>query len=130
MSTCAIDTTAVPAVIKQAAQALGIRGELVVLGLGAEEFPIDAIDIMQNGKVIRGSIEGDSDPQEMVPRLLGLHAAGQFDVDDAGHDLPVHRDQPGDRRRARREGRQAGPGVVSRADRVEPGPASHPSAGH
>ncbi|WP_372727162.1 NAD(P)-dependent alcohol dehydrogenase [Nocardioides sp.] len=77
----AIDTTAVPAVIKQAAQALGPRGELVILGLGAEEFSLDAIDLMQNGKVVRGSVEGDSDPLEMVPRLLGLSAAGQFDVD-------------------------------------------------
>ena len=80
-STGAIDTTAVPAVIKQAAQALAIRGELVILGLGAEEFPIDAIDLMQNGKVVRGCVEGDSDPLEMVPRLLGLTAGGQFDVD-------------------------------------------------
>ncbi|MCW2766383.1 MAG: Alcohol dehydrogenase, zinc-binding domain protein [Nocardioides sp.] len=78
----AIDTTAVPAVIKQAAQALGVRGELVILGLGADEFPVDAIDIMQNGKVIRGSVEGDSDPLEMVPRLLALRAEGKFDVDD------------------------------------------------
>ena len=81
-SSGAIDTTAVPAVIKQAAQALGVKGELVILGLGAEEFPVDAIDIMQNGKVIRGSVEGDSDPLEMVPRLLALRADGRFDVDD------------------------------------------------
>ena len=53
----------------------------MILGLGAEEFPIDAIDLMQNGKVVRGSVEGDSDPLEMVPRLLALTAAGKFDVD-------------------------------------------------
>lgn len=81
-TTGAVDTTAVPAVIKQAAQALGVRGQLVILGLGAEEFPVDAIDIMQNGKVIRGSVEGDSDPLTMVPRLIEMHQAGQFDVDD------------------------------------------------
>lgn len=81
-TTGAIDTTAVPEVIKHAAQALGVRGELVILGLGAPEFPVDAIDIMQNGKVIRGSVEGDSDPLEMVPRLIELNQAGKFDVDD------------------------------------------------
>jgi aryl-alcohol dehydrogenase len=80
-ATAAIDTTAVPAVIKQAAQSLAVRGQLVILGLGAEEFPVDAIDLMQNGKVIRGSVEGDSDPLEMVPRLLRLSAEGKFDVD-------------------------------------------------
>ena len=77
----AVDTTAVPAVIKQAAQALGVRGQLVILGLGAEEFPLDAIDLMQNGKVVRGSVEGDSDPLTMVPRLLAMQQAGTFDVD-------------------------------------------------
>jgi aryl-alcohol dehydrogenase len=81
-ATYGIDTTAVPAVVKQAQQSLGIRGTLVVLGLGAEEYVVDAIDMLQNGKIVKGSIEGDSDPQEMVPRLIALNAAGQFPVDD------------------------------------------------
>ena len=69
-----------PTVLTEAAQALAVRGELVVLGLGAPEFSVDAIDLMQNGKVVRGSVEGDSDPLEMVPRLLRLNAEGTFDV--------------------------------------------------
>ncbi len=77
----AIDTTAVSAVVKQAQQALKVRGTLVALGLGAEEYAIDAIDLLQTGKVIKASIEGDSDPLEMVPRLIALNAAGEFDVD-------------------------------------------------
>jgi aryl-alcohol dehydrogenase len=77
-----IDTTAIPAVVKQAQQSLAVRGTLVALGLGAEEYPIDAIDLLQNGKVIRSSVEGDADPQEMVPRLIAMNAAGTFDVDD------------------------------------------------
>ena len=81
-ATYGIDTTAVPEVVKQAQQSLAIRGTLVVLGLGAEEYVVDAIDMLQNGKIVKGSIEGDSDPQEMVPRLIALHQAGQFDVDD------------------------------------------------
>ena len=78
----AIDTTAISAVVKQAQQALKVRGTLVALGLGAEEYAIDAIDLLQTGKVIKASIEGDSDPLEMVPRLIALNAAGEFDVDD------------------------------------------------
>ncbi len=77
----AIDTTAISAVVKQAQQALKVRGTLVALGLGAEEYAIDAIDLLQTGKVIKASIEGDSDPLEMVPRLIALNAAGEFDVD-------------------------------------------------
>ncbi|MBI2244121.1 MAG: NAD(P)-dependent alcohol dehydrogenase [Nocardioides sp.] len=80
----AIETTAVPAVLKEAAQSLGVRGTLVVLGLDMSrpEFPVDAIDLLQNGKVVRGSVEGDSDPLEMVPRMLRLNAEGKFPVDD------------------------------------------------
>ena len=77
-----IDTTAIPAVVKQAQQSLAARGTLVALGLGAEEYPIDAIDLLQNGKIVRSSVEGDADPQEMVPRLIAMNAAGEFDVDD------------------------------------------------
>ena len=77
----AIDTTAISAVFKQAQQALKVRGTLIALGLGAEEYAIDAIDLLQTGKVIKASIEGDSDPLEMVPRLIALNAAGEFDVD-------------------------------------------------
>ena len=77
----AIDTTAISAVVKQAQQSLRSRGTLIALGLGAEEYTIDALDLLQTGKVIRSTIEGDSDPQEMVPRLIALNAAGEFDVD-------------------------------------------------
>ncbi len=58
-----------------------VRGTLVALGLGAEEYAIDAIDLLQNGKIMRSSIEGDSDPQEMVPRLIAMNGSGEFDVD-------------------------------------------------
>jgi aryl-alcohol dehydrogenase len=77
----AIDTTALSEVVKQAQQSLRMRGTLVALGLGAEEYVLDAIDLLQNGKVVRSSIEGDSDPQEMVPRLIAMNQAGDFDVD-------------------------------------------------
>jgi len=80
----AVETTAVPAVLTDAARALAVRGTLIVLGLDMSrpEFPVDAIDLLQNGKVVRGSVEGDSDPLEMVPRMLRLHAEGRFPVDD------------------------------------------------
>jgi aryl-alcohol dehydrogenase len=82
-ATGAVETTAVPAVVGDAVRALGLRGTLVVLGLDMAhpEFSVDAVDLLQSGKVIRGSIEGDSDPATMVPRLLELAAAGRFDVD-------------------------------------------------
>lgn len=77
----AIDTTAVSAVVKQAQQSLAPRGTLVALGLGAEEYSIDAIDLLQSGKRIMSSIEGESVPQETIPALLALAAEGRFPVE-------------------------------------------------
>lgn len=77
----AIDTTAVPSVVKQGMQALGSRGTLVALGLGAEEYPIDATDLLQGGKRLMSSLEGDSDPQVMVPRMIGMRAEGALELD-------------------------------------------------
>ena len=78
----AIDTTAIPEVVKQAQQALAVRGTLVALGLGPEEYALDAIDLLQGGKTVKASVEGDSDPHEMVPRLIEMRAAGTFPMDD------------------------------------------------
>ena len=87
----AIDTTALPRVVLQAQRSLRTRGTLVALGLGAPEYTVDAIDLLQSGKVIRSSIEGDADPQRMIPELVGLRAAGEFDVDHLVTTYPFER---------------------------------------
>jgi aryl-alcohol dehydrogenase len=90
-ATYGIDTTALPEVVKQAQQSLGVRGTLVALGLGASEYVVDAIDLLQAGKTVKASIEGDSDPQEMVPRLIAMRAAGTFPMDDLVTTYPANR---------------------------------------
>lgn len=77
----AIDTTAIPAVVLQAQHALRTKGTLVALGLGAAEYTIDAIDLLQSGKLIRSTMEGESDPLTGIPDLIERRAAGSFDVD-------------------------------------------------
>jgi aryl-alcohol dehydrogenase len=81
--TFGVETTAVPEVVRQAVDVLGPAGQLVVLGLSlaTPEFSVDAVDLLQNGKTIRGSIEGDSDPQVMIPQLVAANRSGAFDVD-------------------------------------------------
>lgn len=81
-ATHAVDTTGVVGVVKDAALALAIKGTLCTLALGAPELTFDAVDLFQNGKSIVGSMEGESNPQVMVPELLALASAGQFDVDE------------------------------------------------
>jgi len=77
----ALDTTGVPSVIRDGVAALRPRGELAVVALGQREVTLDVLDVMTQGKVLRGSVEGDSDPHQMVPHLLDLARRGAFQVD-------------------------------------------------
>ena len=84
----AIDTTGVPSVVRTAVTAVGARGEVVALGLNAPEYAVDAIDLLQGGKTLRSSVEGDSDPQVTIPRLLELAASGRFGMDELIREYP------------------------------------------
>jgi aryl-alcohol dehydrogenase len=80
-ATHALDTTALPDVVAMALSALESRGILVVVGLGARHVTIDVTDLLLNGKMIRGCIEGDANPSEFIPELLTLHAHGKFPME-------------------------------------------------
>ena len=79
----AIDTTARPSVIRAAADALGPRGILGLVGASApgDELSFDAASIMSGGRVVRGIVEGDADPHVFIPKLVALHAEGRFPFD-------------------------------------------------
>jgi aryl-alcohol dehydrogenase len=87
----AIDTTALAPVVLQAQHALRPRGTLIALGLGAPEYTVDAVDLLQAGKTIRSSVEGESDPLVTIPELIGMRAAGTFDVDHLVATYPFER---------------------------------------
>ncbi|MEQ6901128.1 NAD(P)-dependent alcohol dehydrogenase [Nocardioides sp. YIM 152588] len=87
----AIDTTAIPAVVLQAQHALRPQGTLVALGLGAAEYTVDALDLLQGGKTVRSSIEGDADPLVTIPELISLREEGRFDVDGLVTTYPFER---------------------------------------
>ena len=77
----ALDATAIPAVIHQAVDALATRGVLAVVGVGEPEVSINITEVINRGKIIRGVIEGDATPQQFIPRLLEMHARGEFPAD-------------------------------------------------
>ncbi|GAB4007850.1 NAD(P)-dependent alcohol dehydrogenase [Nocardioides ultimimeridianus] len=77
----AIDSTAIPAVVLQAQHSLRPKGVLIALGLGAAEYTIDAIDLLQSGKIVRSSLEGECDPLTAIPDLVARRGDGRFDVD-------------------------------------------------
>jgi aryl-alcohol dehydrogenase len=79
----ALDTTAHPQVIRQATDALAPRGMCAILGASkvGTEISLDVVHMMTGGRQLRGTVEGDSSPDVLIPQLLTLHAQGRFPFD-------------------------------------------------
>jgi aryl-alcohol dehydrogenase len=80
-ATHAIDTTAKGAVINQAIDALAPLGTLALVGIRVPDFAMDVQSLMSGGKTIRGVIEGDAVPRELIPRLVALHREGRLPIE-------------------------------------------------
>lgn len=78
----AIDTTGNPRVIRTAFEGLSPSGSMALIAATAPgaEFTTDFTNF-QNGRKVKGIIEGDSVPQDFIPRLIALHQAGRFPFD-------------------------------------------------
>jgi aryl-alcohol dehydrogenase len=78
----AVEATGVPAVVAQAVAALGPTGAAVLLGVmpyGATiELPAAALS---PGKTLYASIEGDSVPDEFIPKLIDFYRAGKLPLE-------------------------------------------------
>ncbi|AMK25580.1 NAD(P)-dependent alcohol dehydrogenase [Sphingobium sp. TKS] len=73
----AVEATGVPAVMATVTGCLRKTGEVVLLGVPAAREISFPSGIMR-GITIHTCVEGDSDPQEMIPRLIELHKTGDF----------------------------------------------------
>lgn len=77
----AIETTGVPAVVKQSLNALRPLGTVAIVGI-TPEMNIDIHnDLMAEGKSMIGVIEGDSVPRVFIPQLIEYYKAGDFPFD-------------------------------------------------
>jgi aryl-alcohol dehydrogenase len=78
-----LDTTGLPALIRQAVDALRQKGTAAILGASRPDatLGIGANTFMQSCKTIMGVVEGDSVPDVFVPQLLDLHLQGRFPFD-------------------------------------------------
>lgn len=78
-----LDTTANLAVMRQAVDALAPRGTCGLVGASrmGDELSLDAVALMSGGRVVRGVVEGDADPDVFIPHLIELHQAGRFPFD-------------------------------------------------
>jgi aryl-alcohol dehydrogenase len=76
----AVDTTAVPAVLKQAAASLGIRGTVALVGAAKSgtEVAFEIGDSLIKGWTFKTVVQGSSVPQVFIPRLIELWRQGRF----------------------------------------------------
>jgi aryl-alcohol dehydrogenase len=79
----AVETSGKTQVAQQIFSSLAVRGELALIAFygltAAASFGL--LDFIGKGLKVRGVTEGDSIPQEFIPRLLDLHMQGKFPVD-------------------------------------------------
>lgn len=89
----ALETTGLPPVVRQAVDALGVRGTLGIVGAAppATEIKVDITEFMQMAKTIYGIIEGDSVPDVFIPQLIDLYLQGRFPFDKLVKFYPFER---------------------------------------
>lgn len=77
----AVETTGVSSVLKDAVAALRPLGTAAIVGVtGKVEFDVQS-EIMADGKILKGVIEGDSVPRVFIPKLIEYYRRGQFPFD-------------------------------------------------
>jgi aryl-alcohol dehydrogenase len=77
-----LETSAQPAVLREAVEALMPAGTCVLLGSARRGTEVTfEMPFLQFGRVVHGVIQGESFPQEFIPRLVDLLMQGKMPVD-------------------------------------------------
>ncbi|KAF2494653.1 zinc-binding alcohol dehydrogenase [Lophium mytilinum] len=87
----AIDATGVVPVIEMMIDVLGILGKAATVGVTGmnKKIAVDATNLMTQGKTYVGCTEGDSNPPEFIPYLVGEIAEGRFPLEKLVKTYPV-----------------------------------------
>jgi aryl-alcohol dehydrogenase len=77
------ETTGVLPVLRQAIDALAPRGTCGFVGASpaGSEIAVNVTDIMTAGRKIQGIVEGDSNPDVFIPRMIDHYRQGRFPFD-------------------------------------------------
>lgn len=71
-----------PAVFRQAVDVLPLLGVCGLLGVVAPGTEVSLnMDLIMNGRTVRGIIEGDAIPELFIPKLIELYKQGRFPYD-------------------------------------------------
>ncbi len=79
----ALDTTGLAPVIRSAVMALAPRGTCGILGASGpgSEITLDEVHFMSGGRRLMGIVEGESQPDTFIPKLIDLYRGGEFPFD-------------------------------------------------
>ncbi len=78
----AVDTSAVPKALREAIELLMPGGTCVLLGSARQGSEASfGMPFLQQGRVVRGVVQGDSVPREFIPKLIDLMMAGKFPLE-------------------------------------------------
>ncbi len=76
-----LNTTDIPEVYRQGLAALRPLGTFGFVTTPRSELAPDWRELMLGGRTVRGIVQGDSEPQAFIPRLIGLHRDGRFPLE-------------------------------------------------
>jgi aryl-alcohol dehydrogenase len=77
-----LETSALASVLREAVEALMPAGTCVLLGSARAGTEVSLeTPFLQNGRVVRGVIQGDSVPKQFIPQLVDHIAAGRFPLE-------------------------------------------------
>lgn len=77
-----LETSAVPSVFREAVEVLMPAGQCVLLGSARAGTEVTfETPFLQNGRIVRGVIQGDSVPKQFLPTLVDHIVAGRFPVE-------------------------------------------------
>jgi aryl-alcohol dehydrogenase len=77
-----LETSAQPAVFREAVEALMAAGTCILLGSARSGTEVSfEMPFLQFGRVVRGVIQGESHPQQFIPKLVDFLMQGQMPVE-------------------------------------------------
>jgi len=78
----ALETSALPSVLREAIDALMPAGTCILLGSARKGTETSfEMPVLQNGRIVRGVIQGDSVPKNFIPALTDHLMAGRFPIE-------------------------------------------------
>nr|WP_310524916.1 NAD(P)-dependent alcohol dehydrogenase [Polymorphobacter sp.] len=77
-----VDTTGVGPIIRAGTEALAAQGQMIMLAVTPPDTEITINpNVLLFGRALRGVVEGDADPQQLIPELIARYSAGRFPHD-------------------------------------------------